>query len=104
MITFDKVIPAPNRLIYSGRGLNLVWFLDLLKRTSSRMLGVIAKILYETVKSLGADSKATDVVRVFKIIGVDILKDYFSRILKTSKKASNANKKSPLLINTYLNE
>lgn len=123
---FDKTIPAPNMLIYSGRGLNLVWFLDPLSGLAVERWGKLQKALYETVKSLGADSKATDAARVFRIAGSvnsksrsevycevlhegkytfdEIITDYFPRVLNTAKKVQEPKKKTKSNVKHLFNE
>ena len=66
---FGKTIPTPNMMIYSGRGLNLVWFLEPMSGLAVERWGKLQDAIYKTVESLGADSKAKDAARVFRLAG-----------------------------------
>lgn len=123
---FGQTIPTPNMLIYSGRGLNLVWFLDPLSGLAVERWGKLQNALYETVKSFGADKKASDAARVFRIAGTmnsksnrevfceilheekynfdEILTDYFPNIFKDSKKAYKSKKKTKGTVRHIFNE
>lgn len=105
---FGKSIPTPNMMIYSGRGLNLVWFMDPLSGLAIDRWDKLQKAIYETVKGLGADNGALDAARVFRLAGTtnsksgnqvfcevlsearitfnSFVKDYFPNILKRPKK------------------
>ncbi|WP_391123476.1 cystathionine beta-lyase/cystathionine gamma-synthase [Psychrobacillus sp. L3] len=123
---FGKTIPTPNMLIYSGRGLNLVWFLEPLSGLAVERWGKLQNALYETMKSFGADKKASDAARVFRIAGTinskskrevfcemlhenrytfdEIVTDYFPNIIKTTKKAPQRNKKTKGTVKHLFNE
>lgn len=123
---FGQYIPTPNMLIYSGRGLNLVWFLDPLSGLAVERWGKLQNALYETVKSFGADRKASDAARVFRIAGTmnsksnrevfceilheekhnfdEILTDYFPSISKSTKKTHKSKKKAKGTVRHLFNE
>lgn len=123
---FNQSIPTPNMLIYSGRGLNLVWFLEPLSGLAVERWGKLQKAINETVKSLGADSKATDASRVFRLAGTvnsksnrqvfcevlheekytfdGMIADYFPSILKSARKPQEAKKKPKGAVRHLFNE
>lgn len=114
---FGKSLPVPNMIIYSGRGLNLIWFMDPLSGLAVERWDKLQKAIYDTVKSLGADNKATDASRVFRLAGTTNSKngaqvhcevlheeritfdrfvgDYFPDLLKRVKKPQKASKTKP---------
>src|SRR5699024_8754469 len=107
--------PTPNMMIYSGRGLNLVWFLEPMSGLAVERWGKLQDAIYKTVKSLGADSKARDAARVFRLAGTknsksnnqvycevlreekisfdSFITDYFPKTLRSVSKPVNPSKK-----------
>lgn len=63
------VIPIPNLLIDSGRGLYYIIFLENTEANELPKWQLVEKFLYEKLKDLGADSKALDASRVLRVIG-----------------------------------
>lgn len=66
---FGTVLPVPNMLIHSGRGLNLVWFLDPISGLAVERWNKLQRAILNTVKDLGADPAAVDAARVFRLAG-----------------------------------
>lgn len=65
----DGKFPEPTHIINSGHGINLIWRI---KRTPAQALPLwrtVEQYLYEQLKDLGADSKALDATRVFRVEG-----------------------------------
>lgn len=111
---FGQLIPTPNLIIHSGRGLNLVWLMDPISGLAVERWNRLQKAIFEKVKSLGADPKAVDAARVFRLAGsinsknnavvsCDILHDYrysleemaeeyFPDILKVIKKPKKSHR------------
>lgn len=66
---FGKVLPPPNFMIYSGRGLNLIWLIRPMSGLAIDRWDHLQRAIFKTVESIGADSKALDAARVFRISG-----------------------------------
>jgi len=66
---FDSAIPAPNLINYSGRGINLIWFLEPLSGLAVERWGKLQKSVRNALKQFGSDDKATDTSRVFRLSG-----------------------------------
>lgn len=117
---YGKSIPKPNLVIYSGRGLNLIWFLNPISGLAIARWGRLQKAIYNVVKSLGADSKSSDAARVFRIAGGhntkngaqvycvlereqryeydEIVTDYFPELRRRTRKPQSGKKRNPGLI------
>lgn len=63
------IIPIPNMLIDSGRGLYYIIFLDNTKAIDLPKWQTVEKFLFEKLKDIGADAKALDATRVLRITG-----------------------------------
>lgn len=66
---FGREIPVPNMIIHSGRGLNLVWFLEPMSGLAVDRWGRLQKAIVDKLAEWGADKKATDAARVFRLAG-----------------------------------
>jgi len=66
---FGKQIPTPNLVIFSGRGLNLIWRIEPLKGYQVGQWDELQKEILKPLRSLGADNGARDAARVFRIPG-----------------------------------
>lgn len=66
---FGQTIPEPNMIIYSGRGLVLVWNIEPLPYMAMPLWKAIEGHFVKTLESLGADPKASDPTRIFRIAG-----------------------------------
>ena len=66
---FGVSLPTPNMMIYSGRGLNLIWMLEPMSGLALERWENLQRAIYKTVKSLGADKKALDGSRIFRLAG-----------------------------------
>lgn len=73
----DKVIPEPHKIIFSGRGLHIKWFIKDYAGTSqkninvwSRLQNYLIKIFKNSLKSMGeVDKRVKDPARVLRIEG-----------------------------------
>lgn len=105
---FGQSIPTPNLIIHSGRGLNLIWLMDPISGLAVERWNRLQKAIFNSVKTLGADPKAVDAARVFRLAGSinsknnaivsceilhdyrygleEMAEDYFPDILKVVKK------------------
>lgn len=66
---FGQSIPTPNLIIHSGRGLNLIWLIDPISGLAVERWNRLQKAIFNSVKTLGADPKAVDAARVFRLAG-----------------------------------
>lgn len=113
---FGVEIPTPNMMIHSGRGLNLIWFLDPISGLAVERWDKLQQAILSKVESLGADKKATDAARVFRLAGSvnsknnavvyyellheyrygfsEIVEEYFPDILKSVQQPKKKAKKA----------
>lgn len=61
--------PAPSYVLDTGRGLNLVWLHNAMPRAALPRWSAVQKQLAVTLKMFGADPKALDAARVFRVVG-----------------------------------
>jgi len=68
---FDKVVPPPNLIISSGRGLNLFWVIEPVPATKKafNMWRKLQDKFLELLIPLGADASSIDAARIFRIPG-----------------------------------
>lgn len=66
---FGQTIPEPNLVVFSGRGLVLIWTIDPIPFMAMPLWRAVESYLVEQLKSLGADAKATDPARIFRLAG-----------------------------------
>lgn len=66
---FGQVIPDPNMVIHSGRGLVLVWNIVPVPYMAMPLWRAIENFFAKTLKEVGADEKATDPARIFRLAG-----------------------------------
>lgn len=66
---FGQVIPEPNMVIFSGRGLVLIWNIEPIPYMAMPLWRAVESYLTEQLKDLGSDSKATDPARIFRLAG-----------------------------------
>lgn len=65
----QEKIPDPNLIIYSGRGLALVWLLEPLPYKALPLWQALQNQFLEQLKYVGGDPRATDAARIFRIAG-----------------------------------
>lgn len=66
---FGQSIPDPNMVIFSGRGLVLIWNIEPIPFMAMPLWRAVENYFMEQLKDLGADSKATDPARIFRLAG-----------------------------------
>ena len=66
---FRQIIPEPNMVIFSGRGLVLIWNIVPIPHMAMPLWRAVENYLAEQLKGLGADTKATDPARIFRLSG-----------------------------------
>jgi hypothetical protein len=69
MMAEDNEIPKPNLIVHSGRGIVLIWFINPVPFQALPLWTVLQNHLYSKLKHLGADNKALDASRVFRLAG-----------------------------------
>ncbi|MFJ7405860.1 MULTISPECIES: hypothetical protein [unclassified Lysinibacillus] len=64
-------IPIPNVIIYSGRGLRLVWLIDRMVYTEKyiKLWSRMQKVIYERLQCLHADNAARSGLQIFRLPG-----------------------------------
>ena len=66
---FNKIIPRPNLIIDSGRGLYLIWLLNSVPSKALPLWKAVEEYLYSVLKPFGADRQALDPTRVLRVPG-----------------------------------
>lgn len=69
MMVEDGEIPEPSYITHSGNGLIVVWSIEPVPFAAIPLWTALQEHLYEKLKHLGADRKATDAARVFRVAG-----------------------------------
>lgn len=66
---FRQSMPEPNLVIFSGRGLVLVWFIEPVPYQALPLWAALQKHFGQALQRLGADMKSSDPTRVFRVAG-----------------------------------
>lgn len=66
---FRQTIPEPNLIIFSGRGLVLIWLIEPLPYKALPLWSAVQNYFMNQLKEVGSDPKAIDAARVFRIAG-----------------------------------
>ena len=66
---FNKIIPATNYILDSGRGLALVWLINKVPSKALPLWKAIEEYLYNKLKEFGADRQALDATRILRVPG-----------------------------------
>lgn len=66
---FGEVLPEPNMVIHSGRGLVLIWNIEPIPHQAIPLWKAVETYFVDQLKELGADAKASDPARIFRIAG-----------------------------------
>ena len=66
---FKQSIPEPNLIIFSGRGVVLIWLIEPVPYKALPLWNAIQRYLLEQLKDVGGDPKASDAARVFRVAG-----------------------------------
>lgn len=65
---FGSVLPVPNMVLHSGRGLGLIWHIEAISGLAIERWMVVQRAIDEQLKQFGADSSVTtDASRVFRL-------------------------------------
>lgn len=123
---FKQSIPEPNLIIFSGRGVVLIWLIEPVPYKALPLWNAVQQYFLEQLKDVGGDPKAADAARVFRVAGStnskngaevhveyrhdyryalrDIQYDYLPELTprpKTEKKKPGRRKKVVQLFNIY---
>ena len=66
---FGQAIPEPNMVIFSGRGLVLIWNIEPIPYMAMPLWRAVETFFVEQLKEVGADTKASDPARIFRLAG-----------------------------------
>lgn len=66
---FGDSLPQPNFILFSGRGLTVNWLIEPVTRERLPEWSLVQEYINHTLKELGADSRAKDPSRVFRLNG-----------------------------------
>lgn len=66
---FGQSLPEPNMIIFSGRGLVLIWHIEPIPYQAMPLWRAVENYFAEQLKEVGADTKATDPARIFRLAG-----------------------------------
>jgi hypothetical protein len=69
MDEFNKSVPEPNIVIFSGNGIVLIWLLEPVPSQALPLWDAVQRYLHGQLQSYGADSKALDATRVSRVAG-----------------------------------
>lgn len=67
----EAMIPLPSYILSTGRGLVCVWLTELLPRAALPRWNAVQSRLWTTLVSFGADRRALDAARVFRLVGTE---------------------------------
>ena len=66
---FNKIIPATNYILDSGRGLALIWLINKVPSQALPLWKAIEEYLYNQLKEFGEDRQALDATRILRVPG-----------------------------------
>lgn len=66
---FNKIIPATNYILDSGRGLALIWLINKVPSQALPLWKAVQEYLYSQLKEFGADRQALDATRILRVPG-----------------------------------
>ena len=66
---FGQTLPEPNMIIFSGRGLVLIWHIEPIPYQAMPLWRAVETYFVNQLKEVGADTKATDPARIFRLAG-----------------------------------
>ena len=66
---FGQGLPEPNMIIFSGRGLVLIWHIEPIPIEAMPLWRAVETFFVEQLKEVGSDTKATDPARIFRLAG-----------------------------------
>lgn len=66
---FNRTIPEPNMIIFSGQGIVLIWTIEPAPYMALPLWQAIQNYLINQLRPLGGDPKAADAARIFRLAG-----------------------------------
>lgn len=66
---FRQTMPEPNLVVFSGRGLVLIWLIEPTPYKALPLWNAIQNYLLDQLKEVGGDSRAIDAARVLRLAG-----------------------------------
>lgn len=66
---YKQSIPEPNLIIFSGRGVVLIWLIEPVPHQALPLWQAVQNYLTTELSNIGADQKCTDAARVFRLSG-----------------------------------
>ena len=66
---FGQALPEPNMIIFSGRGLVLIWHIEPIPYQAMPLWRAVETYFVNQLQEVGADTKATDPARIFRLAG-----------------------------------
>ena len=66
---FRQSIPEPNLIIFSGRGLVLIWLIEPVPYKALPLWNAVQNHFVNQLKEVGSDPKAIDAARIFRLAG-----------------------------------
>ena len=66
---YGQSIPEPNMIIFSGRGLVLIWLIDPVPHQALPLWQAVQNYLIKQLATIGADQKCSDAARIFRLGG-----------------------------------
>ena len=66
---FGQSLPEPNMIIFSGRGLVLIWHIEPIPYQAMPLWRAVETYFVNQLQEVGADTKATDPARIFRLAG-----------------------------------
>ena len=66
---FQQSVPAPNLIIYSGRGIVCIWLIEPVPYQALPLWKAVQNYFYKQLEYVGADKKSIDSTRVFRVSG-----------------------------------
>ena len=69
MVYFGSILPTPHWVIFSGRGLQIVWLIEDETKENLPLWRLVEGKFVDVLKEFGADPKARDVSRVLRLPG-----------------------------------
>ncbi|EOU1715578.1 DNA-binding response regulator [Clostridium perfringens] len=66
---FNQSIPIPNYVIDSGRGMYLIWIINVVPSKALPLWKAVQEYLYNQLKYFGADRQALDATRILRVPG-----------------------------------
>lgn len=66
---FNQLIPLPNYIVDSGRGMYLIWLINKVPSQALPLWKAIEEYFYNQLKDFGADRQALDATRILRVPG-----------------------------------